>query len=528
MRNAFSIGKLSGKRMADNSNESRFRKSTMNASTAIITQIVMGFISFLERMVFNQYFLSDYLGFYSLFRNVISVLSVADLGLNTAIAYALYKPLAEDNYEEINAIMHFYKKVYFGVGTIILTGGLIFLPFLELFVNTTIPISSVRLYFFIFLISTVFEYYLSYKQIILEANQERYKPTLVVNIFRTLMYTTQIFITIFTRSFFLYSLCILFFDSSKYIVLRRMVAHKYTYLKSKIKTKLSKESKDAISSNVKGLIMSRIGSALVNSSDSILISTFVSSAYLGYYSNYQMITNGLFSFVRILPNAITASLGNLGAVESAEKVADSYKSIDTCFFIIYGAFTVVLINIINPIVATFFGADRCLPFPTAFLICIVFYLSSNKSIFNVYKSSLGLFWFDRKRPIISGLANLIFSIILANYMGLDGIILGTALTYFCIDLIIEPKIIFNKGFKNHSTRYIIYNMARLLMVMAMMLATCYITSFLPPSGIFAIVERFITSTLIVSLVFFVLFRKNIYVKLAIKAVKRFILKKEVR
>ena len=93
--------------MADNSNEFRFRSSTRNAMTAVITQIVMGIVSFIERMVFNQCFIADYLGFYSLFKNIISVLSVAELGLSVAISYALYEPFAKDNYDEINAILAF-------------------------------------------------------------------------------------------------------------------------------------------------------------------------------------------------------------------------------------------------------------------------------------------------------------------------------------------------------------------------------------------------------------------------------------
>ena len=117
--------------MADNSNEFRFRSSTRNALTAVITQIVMGVASFVERMVFNQCFISDYLGFYSLFKNIISVLSVAELGLSVAISFALYAPFAEDDFEEVNAILAFYRKVYRTVGSIILVGGIIFSFFLH-------------------------------------------------------------------------------------------------------------------------------------------------------------------------------------------------------------------------------------------------------------------------------------------------------------------------------------------------------------------------------------------------------------
>ena len=98
-------------------------------------------------------------------------------------------------------------------------------------------------------------------------------------------------------------------------------------MKSKEKTKISKESQKKILFNIKGLILSKLGGVAVNSTDSILISAIVGSSILGFYSNYQMITKGLLGFTGILPNAITASLGNMGAVESNERVADGYSQI---------------------------------------------------------------------------------------------------------------------------------------------------------------------------------------------------------
>ena len=165
--------------MANNTNEYRFLSSTKNATTAIFTTVFMGVISFIERMVFNQCFISDYLGFYSLFRNVISIISVAELGLNVAIAYSLYAPLAEDNYDEVRAIINFLRNVYLVIGTVILLCGLAVTPFLHLLVQTAVEMSKVQLYFIIFLLSTVFEYYLSYKYILLSADQKQY----ITNIF---------------------------------------------------------------------------------------------------------------------------------------------------------------------------------------------------------------------------------------------------------------------------------------------------------------------------------------------------------
>lgn len=513
--------------MANNTNEYRFLSSTRNATTAAITQIVMGVISFIERMVFNQCFIPDYLGFYSLFKNIISVLSVAELGLSVAIAYSLYAPLADDNYDEVRAIMAFLKKVYFAIGTAILVSGLAFSLFLQYFVKTEVSMSSVRLYFIIFLLSTVFEYYLSYKYILFNADQKEYVSTLVTNASWAVMYLIQIIVSITTHSFLFYSLCILFFYIIKCLIINLLANKMYPYLRAQKKTKISKESQKKILFNIKGLILSKLGGVAVNSTDSILISAIVGSSILGFYSNYQMITKGLLGFTSILPNAITASLGNMGATETENAVYDGYRYIDMSFFLIYGVLSVVLLNIINPIVGTFFGVSRCLPFSSALIICILFYLNNNKNLFNTYKSSLGLFWYDRFRPLISGAFNIVVSIILGKIIGFDGILLGTILTYVVIDLWVEPLIIFHKGFHSSSRKYIAFAMARLLLIIILMLATHWITSFLPETGIFSILSKAIISFIIAFLLLYILFHNNIYVKQSVKAVKRFIFKKEV-
>lgn len=510
--------------MADNSNEFRFRSSTRNALTAVITQIVMGVVSFVERMVFNQCFISDYLGFYSLFKNIISVLSVAELGLSVAISFALYAPFAEDNFEEVNAILAFYRKVYRTVGSIILVGGIIFSFFLHFLVKTEVPMTSVTIYFYIFLLSTVFEYFFFYKSILFSANQRDYVPTLVTNTCWAIMYCIQIAVSIFTHSFMIYSLCILVFTLIRCITVNVIAGKEYKFIKEK-PSKLSKESRKKILQNVKGLIATRIGNVISNSTNGILISAMVGSSILGLYSNYQMITTGLLGFTNILPSAITASLGNVGATESYDNVAESYRYIESAYYLLYAIISIVLVNIINPIVSIFFGVSRCMPFSSALLICILFYISNIKNLFGTYKSSLGLYWYDRYRPLITGISDFILSIILGKIIGFDGIILGTIIAYTVIDLWVEPLIIFHRGFHASSRKMIATLMIRLVFVILLMLGTAYITSLLPGKGILNLALIFVVSTLITGAIFFVVYHRNKYMIGAYKAAKKYIIGK---
>lgn len=512
--------------MADNTNEFRFKSSARNATTAAVTSIVMGVVSFIERMVFNQCFISDYLGFYSLFKNIISIIAVAELGLSTAIAYSLYAPLAEDNFEEVNVIMHLFQKVYRIMGTIILAAGLAVTPFMRYFVRTEVDISYVQICFVIFLLGTVSEYFFYYKSIIFSASQREYVNTLLTNICWTMMYAIQIAASILTHSFLVYSLLILTFTLIRCTVVNILARKKFPFLSKKPTRKIANESRDKILSNVKGLIADRLGGVLINSSDSLLISAMIGSSILGLYSNYQMITKGILGFTRILPNAITASLGNMGAVEDSNSMEDGYKAIDLSFYLIYGVLAIVLFNIINPIIQLFFGASRVLPFTTALIMSVLFYIQNIKSLYYTYKSSLGLYWYDRFRPLISGATNLIVSIILAKILGLDGILLGTIISYVVIDLWVEPMIIFHHGFHKSSHRYIAATMMRLAFVTGMMLATWQLTDLITVSGIFGIIAKLVLSLVITVAVFALIYCRNKYVKQSVKAVRRFIFKRE--
>lgn len=512
--------------MDNNTTQYRFINSTRNAMVAVVTQILMGVASFIERMVFNHCFLADYLGILTLFTNVISILSVAELGLSTAIAYALYVPFAEGNVREINAITAFLKKVYRIVGTFIFVGGIACIPFLRFFIVTSIPVEYVSAYFIIFIINTSFEYYFCYKTVLFSASQREYISTLIVNICRFGMYSAQIVVSLFTRNFFLYAVCMFCFTIVRCILINVKANKDYEYL-DKEKIKLSSASKNKILSNVKGLFVVKIGNSISSSTNSLLISAMVGTSVLGLYSNYQMITSGLLGFVSILPNAITASLGNIGAIESKEHVADSYNYIEISFFLVYGSVSIILFNIFNPIVSLFFGGSRCLPISSALFMCILFYIRNIKNLFGTYKSSLGLYWFDRKRPLVTGLVDLLLSIILGFVWGLNGIILGTIIAYSIIDMLIEPMIIFHRGFKMSSRKIILKTMARMIIVILMMLMTYSISSLLPAEGVTNLILRFVCSSAITFFIFFIIYHKNKYVIGSIRLLKKYLFKREV-
>lgn len=486
----------------------RIQKSKINTTVTLVTSILMGVLSFIERSVFNHYFIADYLGLYSFYYNVLGVLSTVELGIGSAIAFALYAPIEYEQYDQIAAIMRLYKKAYILIGTFILLGGIIVFPFLGRLITTDIPMEEVNLYFIFFLLKTVFSYYLTYKAILLNANQNQYKWTIVTNMTWAFLYIAEMAIAITSGNFLYYTIAIFIAEISRSILLNFMGAREFPQIRKYKKTKLNPEIFHSIVRNVKGLIITRFSSMLVSTTDSILISAMVGTTFLGLYANYQMIVKGLISVSALIPQSIGASIGNAGVTEKKRDLSKSFNSLNLGSFLIYGFFTIVLINLINPVVSLFFGADRVLGLSSVLLICINFYLTNQREILLTFKGSLGLYWEDRKRPLIEGLTNLIVSIILGKYWGFNGIILGTIITQVCVNLTIEPRVIIHEGLKSTAFWYYITIIGRFMLTLGTAALCLFINSLLPFGGIIEIVVKAITTSLITILIFFIVYKND--------------------
>lgn len=491
-----------------NSDLTRINKSAKNASVALFTSIAMGVLSFLERTQFNHVYIDDYLGMFSLFNNIINILSCSELGITTAVAYALYKPVALNDEDQIASIIGYMKKVYFFIGAFITFGGLLLIPFLPLLISTDIPYSMVSVYFMLFVIKTAFSYWLTASTIILTVNQEQYIQTFIQNMTWCVQYALLMLITALTANFLYYSIMMLVCSVFCSLQLRRTSRKRYPVIKRKTATKISKESKHHIISNMKGLMITRIGSVIVNSTDSILISVMVSTAFLGKYSNYQMIIAGISGVLAIIPNAITASIGNMGVVESKRKVARSFETINLAHYFCYSITTVVLVCISSPIVSTFFGKDKTIPLLSVIIVCINFYIKSLRFMTTSYKSSLGLYWYDRKRPLFESVANILYSIILGKFFGFNGILAGTILTNITVNLWYEPLIIYHYGFQRSAFWYYFSTLGRMVLASIMLALSIFATSFIPTRGLGAIIQRGTIAALISLLILFIFYRKN--------------------
>ena len=158
--------------------KSRTEYSVLNIVTGLGGYAVNTVVGLVCRMIFTRTLSAAYVGVSGLFTNILTMLSLAELGIGSAIVYALYKPLATDDREKIASLVHFYGKCYQTIGIVVAAIGIIVMPFLDLLITEQPNIKeSIYLIYGIHLFNTASTYFFSYRSSLLMAAQQNYIVT---------------------------------------------------------------------------------------------------------------------------------------------------------------------------------------------------------------------------------------------------------------------------------------------------------------------------------------------------------------
>ena len=155
----------------------RTKYSIKNSITSFISNIVLLITTLISQRVFIDILGIEYLGLNGLFNNVLTMLSLFELGIGSAIIYNLYKPIANNNVEEIKSLTKYYKKSYNIIILIMFVVGILVIPFVPLIASTKLPVNLYIVYL-LYLIHTLTSYFIAYKRSLVIANQKNY----VINI----------------------------------------------------------------------------------------------------------------------------------------------------------------------------------------------------------------------------------------------------------------------------------------------------------------------------------------------------------
>lgn len=496
---------------------SRTEYSILNILTGLGGYFLNTVLGFACRIVFTRCLSADYLGVNGLFVNVLTMLSLAELGIGSAIVYALYKPLAERDEEKIASLVKVYGRAYRMVGLVVASVGLALMPFLNVIIREQPQISeSIYVLYLINLFNTASTYFFSYRSSLLIAAQRNYIVSGINYLVTILQSVAQMIFLLITHNYLGYLLIQTLGTFIYNVTVSKVAVKKFPYIKSKHIKPLPEKEQKHLFANVRDLMLYNISSLLVNSTDNILITFFKGLATTGIASNYTLLVSTLNSLLAQVFNGLTASIGNHNMTESNENRYEMFSFLNVMNFWIFGWAALGIIFCASDLVRLCFGEQYILPKKIPIIMAINFYTVGMMNAIWTYKHTLGLFHYGRFLQIFTGVLNIIFSVILGKKWGLFGILFATVLARAFTSLWYDPCAVYVYGFHKSPMQYLKKYVHYLIVLCCAAFACRLAFSMIHGSLVFRVILKIIICSVITNIVFiFAFFRTREFNKLKI-------------
>lgn len=500
----------------------RTEKSLRNFIFAVASQVITVALSFITRTCLIYCLGIEAVSINGLFTEVITALSLAELGVGSAIVYNLYKPLAEGDHQKVSQLMNLFRKAYRIIALATLVIGISLTPWLQFFIrDLSYDISYIRVIYLMFVFQSVVSYLFSYKLALLEADQNSYIVTKISTIFRIIGTILILIILVTTKKyiFFLGANILLVILTNAYA--SNVVDKKYPYINKN--ERLPKEERTQIFGNIRNIFVKQFAGRVVDSTDNILISTLVSTLLVGYYSNYLVVIGVFKQLADKMMAAATASMGNLYVTERTENKIETLNRLTFIFYVFASVASVGTFACVQPFIKLWLGDNYLLDYSVVTILCLLLVTEITYQPLSTAMHLSGFFEIGRNISFVSAVINLAVSIVLGMKIGLIGIFIGTMCTY-TIEIIAKVHYLFKLYFKENSIQYVSFWIRMFFVYFVEIIIIYFINLHLHFSALLAFIFNGFTAVLLTFAIITIVFGRSdayIYLKhLILRYVKK--------
>lgn len=495
--------------------------SARNASTVLLISLVTLVTSFVNRTVFVRCLSAEYIGLGGLLGNLLGLLSLAELGIGSAIHFALYRSLGQSDIEKAKSLMAVYRRLYRWVGFSILGIGVLLTPILPRLIKElpeTISISEINLYYWMYLGSASLSYFFSYKRALIICDQREYISTLTGGLFHVVAVALQASVLLLTHSYIAYLAISLLLTLAENLTISSIANRLYPFLREKTVADLSTQELQTLRRNISAQFLHRVGGIVVFSSDNIIISKFVGLMEAGLYSNYTLILTSVNGILNRMISAVTASVGNLMAGSDDSHSESVFYHVLFLNAWLYGFASVCLLCLFQPFIRLWLGEDYLLTDMTVAMIVASFYINGIRLTLLIFKDASGIFTQDRYKPLVEAAVNILISIPLAIRYGVMGVLLGTVISTLTVAFWYEAYVFFRVRYGKGLGRYLFCQFEYLAITFLAVLLCRALCTVVPSDTPGAFLARMAICLLVPNVLFYICFKRTAdfaYVKEAV-------------
>ena len=426
---------------------SRTEHSLKNLRVSSLSLVFSVILNFVSRSVFIDHLGTEIVGLSSTLLNILGFLNLAELGLTSAIAGALYKPLYDNCQKEIIDIISIFEFLYRIIGLTILFLGIgvsFFLPYI--FGNTNLP--NVYIYggYYTFLLINLIGYFISYKQTLLAADQKEYIITFYTYAFQGMKFIIQIIALKMGKGYIIWLTVELVFGFIYGFIINAVVQRKYPWLITNFNHgKLMCREYSQVFRVIKQVIPHNIGAFVQNQSSNILIYAFSSLTMVTIYTNYTMLLLRCVYVLNICLRGVTASFGNLVAEGDQKKTLSFFFQFNSLFFILAGVVCGTCLYQTEPFINLWVGEGYLLDRWIFFLLIYIMYVNVIRLPVNYFVGGYVLYK-DIWAPLLEAIISIAVAVFLRNILGIGAVVVGTVFSLTLIILLWKPYFLFKNGF----------------------------------------------------------------------------------
>ncbi|WP_286295390.1 lipopolysaccharide biosynthesis protein [Vibrio apostichopi] len=499
---------------------------TKNSIINIVATYANFTISTIARLAYRYYFITilgvEYLGLNALYTNLIFLLSAGEMGVSQAISFSLYKPVSRGEDSKILEVIVYLRKIYFLIGVGISVVGLCLLPLLPLISKEVDSLPGAYVVFILFVVNASSTYFFTHKRIFITACQKGYMIAPYLIAFQVLDLAVKILLLHLFESFELILISQMIVKFIECYFVNRFINREYPILNLMKGVQTSKETKTEIKGNVISLMFHKFGDVILNGTDNVIVSKFLTVSVLGLFSNYILIMQTLVTLLSQTFSAVISSVGNLIVTKEQDEIEKILKALELAGFFIFSFFSVYLYLFADYFIKSWLGEEYLINSSLPLLLAVNLFLYGMRIPINTVKSAAGLYVQDKYAPMIQSVINIAFSVYLVNDFGVDGVVMGTIISGVLVPLWIRPLVVYRNLLTRKSLK--VYYLSSLSYAVVFSLTLC-ISSYLFFDFAYVeneVVKGILLSPLIALILLLPYFKRSEFDFLYQRVVRRFI------
>lgn len=471
---------------------SRTARVIQNAKVALFFYCINLILQFFSRKIFLDYLGAELLGLNTTAQNLLQFLNLAESGIGTAVAFALYKPLSQGNKQEIINIVSLQGWFYRWVGLFVIVGSVVLMAFFPwIFAKADVPLIYAYATFIVFLISALLGYFVNYKMVVLSADQKEYKITIETQSIKILKILIQMLaIWKLPYGYIWWMLLEMMAAIVTSLRLNYCIKKEYSWLRPSISR--GSEIKGQylfLLTKTKQLFFHRLGSFVLGQTTPLIVYAFSSLSVVAVYGNYVLVMTGCSLLIDAFFRGFNASVGNLVVNGDQKQIKEIFWQIFSTRIFLAAFICFGFYSLSKEFMIFWVGEGYVLASIPCILLIGIYFIQMSRSC-DIFIAAYGLFS-DIWAPIVESILNLIFSILLGYYYGLSGILGGVLLSQIIVVNSWKAYFLYKNGFKENFIEFVIlYTKKIVLVIISLSLTQALVIQMINPLFTFYKIARY--------------------------------------